>query len=108
VNRPRRVPRTGCAGGPCPDVPLDLPASPDRESEGDEPAEGVQDPAHAHGDPPFHDRPYTFHFAPAAISSEANVAPESRMRLIFARIEPPPSRVFPIRRVGYIGRGDGM
>src|SRR6266511_2178446 len=78
------------------------------ESEGDEPTEGVQDPAHAHGDPPFHDRLYTFHFAPAAIKSEANVAPESRMRLIFARIEPPPSGVFPIRRVGYIGRGDGM
>src|SRR6266545_1632024 len=91
VERPRHVPRTGCAGGTCPDVPSDLPAGPDRESEGDEPTEGVQDPAHAHGDPPFfHDRLYTFHFAPAAISSEANVAPESRMRLIFARIEPPP------------------
>jgi hypothetical protein len=36
------------------------------------------------------------------------VALESRMRLIFARIEPPPSEVFPIRQVGYIGRGDGM
>src|SRR6266545_2799347 len=91
VDRPRHVPHTGRAGGTCPDVPSDLPAGPDRESEGDEPTEGVQDPAHAHGDPPFfHDRLYTFHFAPAAISSEANVAPESRMRLIFARIEPPP------------------
>src|SRR6266545_3901242 len=108
VDRPRHVPHTGRAGGTCPDVPSDLPAGPDRESEGDEPTEGVQDPAHAHGDPPFHDRLYTFHFAPAAIKSEANVAPESRMRLIFARIEPPPSGVFPIRRVGYIGRGDGM
>ena len=91
MDRPRHVPHTGRAGGTCPDVPLDLPAGPDRESEGDEPTEGVQDPAHAHVDPPFHDRLYTFHFAPAAIKSEANVAPESRMRLIFARIEPPPT-----------------
>jgi hypothetical protein len=64
---------------------LDLPAGADREGEGDQPPEGVQDPTHAHGFllSSSTDRPYAFHFAPEAMRSVAKVAPETRMRMIF-------------------------